>query len=88
MFYLPTLAENFAPSYSPYNTSGYCKVELKNERGNENFKDLLKDGKYLFPQRIKACLFILIEDIFLLRKVKLSNEIRFYLQEFLHHREN
>ena len=82
MFYLPTLAENFAPSYSPDDTPGYCKVELKNDRGSENVKDLLKDGKYLFPQRIKACLFSLIEDIFLLKKVKVPNEIRFYLQEF------
>ena len=83
MFYLPSLAENFAPSYTPDDTPGYCKVEFKKGKDSELVRDLLKDGKYLFPQRIKACLFSLIEDVFLSKRVKVPQEIRFYLQEFL-----
>lgn len=83
MLYLPTLAENFEPVHSPDDPAGYCKVELKKDRSGESVKDLLKDGKYLFPQRIKACLFSHIEDIFLLKRVEVPQEIRFYLEEFM-----
>lgn len=83
MLYLPTLAENFEPVHSPDDPPGYYKVELKKNRNSENVKDLLKDGKYLFPQRIKACLFSHIEDILLLKRVKVPQEIRFYLEEFM-----
>ena len=70
MFYLPSLTENFAPSYTPDDKPGYCKVAFKKGKDSELVRDLLKDGKYLFPQRIKACLFSLIEDVFLSKRVK------------------
>ena len=83
MLYLPTLAENFVPVHSPDDPGGYCKVELKKDRNGEKVKDLLKDGKYLFPQRIKACLFSHIEDVLLLKRVEVPQELRFYLEEFM-----
>lgn len=64
MFYLSSLAENSAPSYSPDDTPGYSKFEFKDGKGR--VKDLLKrDREYLFPQssRIKVCVFSLISDI-------------------------
>lgn len=83
MLHLPTLAENFVPVHSPDDPAGYCKVELKKDRNSEKVKDLLKDGKYLFPQRIKACLFSHIEDVLLFKTVEVPQEIRFYLEEFM-----
>ena len=83
MLYLPTLAEDFVPVHSPDDPAGYCKVELKKGRNGEKVKDLLKDGKYLFSQRIKACLFSHIEDVLLLKRVEVPQEIRFYLEEFM-----
>ena len=83
MLYLPTLAEDFLPVHSPDDPAGYCKVELKKDRSSEKVKDLLKDGKYLFPQRIKACLFSHIEDVLLLKRIEVPQEIRFYLEEFM-----
>ena len=83
MLYLPTLADNFVPVHSPDDPAGYCKVELKKDRNGEKVKDLLKDGKYLFPQRIKACLFSHIEDVLVLKRVEVPQEIRFYLEEFM-----
>lgn len=83
MLYLPTLAENFVPVHSPDDPAAYCKVELKKDRNGEKVNDLLKDGKYLFPQRIKACLFSHIEDVLLLKGVEVPQEIRFYLEEFM-----
>ena len=35
MFYLSSLAENSAPSYSPNDTAGYCKFEFKDGKGSE-----------------------------------------------------
>ena len=69
MFYLPSLAENFG-------------VAFKKGKDSELVRDLLKNDKYLFLQRIKACLFSLIEDVFLSKRVKVPQEIRLYLQEF------
>ena len=64
MFYLSSLAENSALSYSPDDTPGYRKVEFKDGKGSELVKDLIKqDRKYLFPQRIKVCIFSLISGI-------------------------
>ena len=83
MLYLPTLAENFEPVRSPADPPSYCKVQLKKDKSSESVKDLLKDGKYLFPQRIKACLFSHIEDILMRNKVQVPQEIRFYLEEFM-----
>ena len=83
MLNLPTLAEDFVPVRYPDDPAGYCKVELKKDRSSEKVKELLKDGKYLFPQRIKACLFSHIEDALLLKRVKIPLEIRFYLEEFM-----
>lgn len=83
MLCLPTLAENFVPVHSPDDPAGYCKVELKTDRSGEKVRDLLKDGKYLFPQRIKACLFSHIEDVLLLKRVHVPQEIRCYLEEFM-----
>lgn len=66
MFYLSSLAENSAPSYSPDDTPGYSKFEFKDGKGSELVKGLLKrDREYLFSQssRIKVCVFSLISDI-------------------------
>lgn len=82
MFYLPSLTEQFEPSYSSDDPPGYCKIELKQGISSESVKDLLKDEKYLFPQRIKACLFSHIEDMFLLNRVEVPKQIRFYFHEF------
>lgn len=84
MFFLPNLAEEFEFSRSADDPAGYYQVKLKKERRARGMKmdDLLKDGKYLFPQKIKACLLSHIEDVFLLKKIKVPPQIRFYLEEF------
>lgn len=42
MFYLSSLAETSAPSYSPNDTAGYFKFEFKYGKGSELVKDPLK----------------------------------------------
>lgn len=82
MLHLPALAENFEHVHSPDDTPGYCKVVLKKDMRSKSVKDLLKDGRYLFPQRIKACMFSHIEDVLFLKRVVVPQELRFYLEEF------
>lgn len=83
MFFLPKLAEKFEFSRSDSDPAGYYQVTLNKERGVRGTKvdDLLRDDKYLLPQRIKACVFSHIEDVFLMKKIKVPQQIRFYLEE-------
>lgn len=82
MFYLPSLAEHFEPLNSSDDPPGYRKIKLKEGNSSEGVQDLLKDEKYLFPQKIKACLFSHIEDVFMLKKIEVPQQIRFYLPHF------
>ena len=63
MFYLPSLTEQFEPSYSSDDPPGYCKIELKQGISSESVKDLLKmknicsrrGSKHVFSVTLKIC---------------------------------